>query len=294
MQDHPRHWIATGLLLASITPMSVSAQQPPCPPGPNQVNALVTASISFNDTLGVYTYVYSLGNQSDSAQEIEQFEIYAASPFDMMAPPGWSAELAFDLPTVQWLATATTGSLDTGAPAALGPSTANIKPGGNVGGFSFKSFNPPGAVRFYVYGFAPIGFPFATSDEYESALEDFSVRCDNTPATGSTTGPIEPLAVRVDVSEPKSGILTATIYGASTFDVTQIDQASVRLGPGRAAPLKPVTRYRDVDGDKRPDVVLEFSASGSAIGCADSQVVLTGKTISIVYFKGADSRAPTC
>lgn len=294
MLNHSRPWMTTGLVLASIAPVPASAQQLQCPSAPNQVNATVTASISLDEASGVYTYTYSLRNPFDSAQAVEQLEVYAAAPFGVTAPPGWAGGPAFDLPSVQWLATAPSGAPDEGAPAALGPSTSNIKPGETVAGFSFRSLNPPGAVRFYVYGFAPIGFSFLTPDEYEGALEEFSVQCDNAPAAGATTGPIEPLAVRISVGEPKSGTLTATIHGASDFDVSQIDQASVRLGPGRAAPLKPVTRYRDVDGDKRPDVVLEFNASVTATGCADAQVLLTGRTISTVYFKGSYSRVPTC
>jgi len=51
-------------------------------------------------------------------------------------------------------------------PGQIIPSPFQIKPGSSVLGFSFRSPNPPGAVRFFVTGFTllPSGLTFEEAD----------------------------------------------------------------------------------------------------------------------------------
>jgi len=60
------------------------------------------------------------------------------------------------------------------------------------------------------------------------------------------------------------------------LDVTQIDAASVRFGPGEATYFG-VPMIQDLDSDSNPDIMLTFATQDSGIFCEDTEVGLSGE-----------------
>ena len=87
------------------------------------------------------------------------------------------------------------------------------------------------------------------------------------------------------------GIVRVAVFGSAEFDVSAIDLASVGFGVTgqNAAPVE--SRFRDVDGDGRADLVLRFRTESLGIGPKTPSPVtlkLTGRTRQGAAFQGED------
>lgn len=89
-------------------------------------------------------------------------------------------------------------------------------------------------------------------------------------------------------------VLQAAVLGSNTasgdpvnFDVTQIDPATLSLGPGGAANIALNPLYGDYDSDGNTDAAFAFTTSATGIACDDTEVTLTGETFSGQPFAGA-------
>lgn len=96
---------------------------------------------------------------------------------------------------------------------------------------------------------------------------------------GSTSNPVNPKS---------DGVISVAILTTDTFDASTVGPASVRFGPG-AASVRDVARLSDVNGDGRPDLVLQFRVQDSGIECGATLASLTGETFSGEPIQGADS-----
>lgn len=86
-----------------------------------------------------YTYSYTVYNLSDSTENVWTFSVYFTVPiFEIVAPTGWDFLSGPDF--VTWY--------------SMGY-TYDIPIGGNLSGFAFKSFGPPGTGTFDVEGSDP-------------------------------------------------------------------------------------------------------------------------------------------
>ncbi len=80
------------------------------------------------------------------------------------------------------------------------------------------------------------------------------------------------------------------ILGTDDFDVMDVDQASVRFGPGEALPAHSLPHgFEDLDGDGHLDVVLHFRVEASGIACGDTTVSLVGSTFDGRELAGRDA-----
>lgn len=100
---------------------------------------------------------------------------------------------------------------------------------------------------------------------------------------------------RVPCGGRAGGTITAAVLTTATFDARQVDPATVRFGPGEAAPLAGPDRRGhhpgrdrrdgrgprlvDVDCDGDRDLVLEFRGRDAAIACGDTVARLDGLTL---------------
>ena len=78
---------------------------------------------------------------------------------------------------------------------------------------------------------------------------------------------------------PKSrGNINVAIFSVNGFDATSVDPSTVRFGATgiEATPIH--VQQRDVDGDGRRDMVVQFKIQETGIECGDTSASLTGQT----------------
>jgi hypothetical protein len=299
--------ISAALAFAALAASPPARAQVTCPPGPDQLSVTVTENVTFDAASGLYTYAYEVVNAATSAQPMDSFAIVDFAPpvTKVASPPGWFGTLVTGQNTVAWVAFEVSDP-DTVADAAAVPaSIAQVPPGGVLGGFSFQSPKPPGPVSFRATGFAPLPVQMAPTDAAAELLaESLLERCPNLAkptrdvgVTGATTGPVNFIRVTIDLKpgstvhpvNPRSqGVLPVAILGTATFDVRAVDQTSVRLGRGAAAP-RHGGHFEDVNGDGIVDLVFQFPTPLVGILCGDTSVALTGKTVDGTPIAGSDS-----
>lgn len=111
-----------------------------------------------------------------------------------------------------------------------------------------------------------------------------------------------PIRVRVDIAPGddvsavnlrSNGVISVALLGSSALDIRTIDKGTIRFGPGRAVAPNGI-RVEDVNKDKWPDLVGQFSIEESGVVCADTASFVVGKTNSGQTVVGADRIATRC
>jgi hypothetical protein len=82
--------------------------------------------------------------------------------------------------------------------------------------------------------------------------------------------------------------LSVAILGSEAFDVRDVDEDSLRLGPDEAEPKKR-PRRRDVNDDGHRDLVARFDVSETGIAFGDSELCLVAETTEGVLLEGCDA-----
>lgn len=313
MRTRHRVAVCSIVVFASLLSAEHAAAQK-CPPLPNQVNVHVRTSLSFDVKNGLYTYEYTVTNDSSSTQEADGFAVDFAPPISNVSrPQGWSGRKPLvDRSTMFWSAQRVANPDRVTNDAKVPPSIVQIKRGDSMSGFSFQSPNAPGLVSYFAIGYIPPeAQPGATGvDDADAELnaevlaEKLAASCPmidrpilEQAATGLAVGPVNALAVQVQVKpgstpapvNPKSqGVLPVAILGSKTIDVRTIDSRSVRLGIGQASPQNG-GHFADVNGDGIPDLLLQFPTQGAGIQCGDTALTVSGNTASGNAITGFDT-----
>jgi len=100
---------------------------------------------------------------------------------------------------------------------------------------------------------------------------------------------IKPRNPRNRVNPRARGVLPVAILGGPGDDVAEIDWASLRFGPGNAAPAHgPAGHLEDADRDGDLDRVIHFDVPESALTGTPSQACVTGRFGDGRSFRGCD------
>lgn len=281
-----------------------AAQAATCPDSPNRVIVQVTAQVLFDPASQLYTYSYTVRNDPASAQEVAMFAVEFVPPkvVNVKSPQGWDDGEFYKEYTFGWNASEVANPDNYSDDASVPASIVQIKQGTTLSGFSFQSTKPPGPVKYYVTGYAPPSASAPISeDEAEQLVEDcpdLQKQILDLAVIGSTSGPSDAIPVTVDIkpgSDPNAinprnqGVVPVAILGSVTFDINQVDQPSVRLGPGQAAPRKGVGHNEDVNRDGYMDLVFQFPTQDIGLRCEDTALFLTGRLRDGRAIAGADS-----
>ncbi len=137
-----KSWIAC-LIVAILA--SAGHGQVTCPPAPNQVIVHVAVNTAFDQTTKLFTYTYTVANDTASVQDVTKIAIEVASFANVKQPANW-AQSQMGPNVAGWFARGHDPTQpDNGV--GLVPPLGRIKPGQSVTGFSFTSPHPPGGVR---------------------------------------------------------------------------------------------------------------------------------------------------
>jgi hypothetical protein len=106
------------------------------------------------------------------------------------------------------------------------------------------------------------------------------------------------LAVDIDIKpdgfpnsvNPKSrGVIPVAILGNESFDVANIDEATLRFGPDAAPIAHRHAHFEDANLDGVLDLITHYRTQDTGIVCGNESVTLTGKTLDGQPFEGTDS-----
>jgi hypothetical protein len=100
---------------------------------------------------------------------------------------------------------------------------------------------------------------------------------------------IRPHAFPNPIEVKDKGVIAVAILSTATFDARTVMPASVRFGPQGASEISGHERFEDVNGDHRPDLVLQFRIPETGILCGQVSAGILGKTMKGVTIEGKDS-----
>jgi hypothetical protein len=103
---------------------------------------------------------------------------------------------------------------------------------------------------------------------------------------------IMPGSERNSVNPRARGVIPVAVLGSATFDVTIVDDRSLRFGPGGAPIAHRRAHLEDVNLDGIVDLMLHFRTRETGIVCENDTATLTGETLDGQRLEGIDSLRP--
>ncbi|HEX2079100.1 MAG TPA: hypothetical protein VHG08_15355 [Longimicrobium sp.] len=185
----------------------------------------LSVEVSYGHVPGMWRYRYTLANGAGAAQDIWQLGFRLGGWVAQVGTPaGWfpiaDTEATYDpagpgIPGVEFLADIP----DTSPGDFYPPSPHQVPPGSSLPGFEFHSPYPPGYVRAWAQGYAPV--PFPPDPERGDTIEPNPVPHDTLNAQRLTTiGPFTYTGVvtrgnlNVDTGEGFLGFMNLAVSGA--------------------------------------------------------------------------------
>jgi hypothetical protein len=101
---------------------------------------------------------------------------------------------------------------------------------------------------------------------------------------------IEPGGDPNPINLADGGVVPVAILGSDTFDVSNVDVATLAFGPDGAAPAHcHGPHVEDVDGDGLLDLLAHYQTEEIGIAFGDMDACVTGETLDGTLFKGCDA-----
>jgi hypothetical protein len=202
------------------------------------------------------------------------------------------------------------------APVAIaGPA---LDAGGHLFIDASDSFDPDGVIVSYHWSLQnrdelgasfEFDLPIVDASDLEEGVYDVQLVIKDD--TGITAEVVFPLAVpgcsvgnadedqdEIDIKPGDStnsvnlysrGVIPVAIIGNETFDVTDVEVASLAFGPSGAPIAHASGHLQDVNYDGFMDLVVHFRTQDTGIGCGDDSATLTGETSEGLPIQGTDS-----
>ncbi|MBU8869893.1 MAG: T9SS type A sorting domain-containing protein, partial [Gemmatimonadales bacterium] len=91
----------------------------------------------------------------------------------------------------------------------------------------------------------------------------------------------------INCKQPQNGTIPVAVLGSGEFDVTTLDQATIRFGPDEATAANHpghnnnrnhIRHSMDINHDGHPDLMFHFRLAETGIHCGDTEATLTGET----------------
>ena len=83
--------------------------------------------------------------------------------------------------------------------------------------------------------------------------------------------------------------IPVAILGSDALDVRDVDERSLRLGPGEAEPWHRFARRRDWNRDGHPDLLVWFPGRDAGVAPGDTELCLFGETRDGGVLEGCDA-----
>jgi hypothetical protein len=241
--------------LVGVLPTAFADVLVPVVPG-NQLSVAVQPQVTKDPNTQIYTYSYTISNNSGSLQEMWLFAVELAPGTEVLgstSPSGWQFGVHEDQPIASWAAVEV-GELpaDFIDDGNVVPSPFNLKPGETKSGFSFRTFVGPADGAFYAQGFKKLAQVSGDVEELrdvgfvEPPLSEDSYR-------GSTTTP-NPL--------PYSGGRRPAVDGFLVFMNVQKD------GTVFSAPAT---------------IIVKFSAAGESVDRSTFRATLNQRDVTSLF-----------
>jgi hypothetical protein len=129
--------------------------------------------------------------------------------------------------------------------------------------------------------------------EVHSYLINFSSATGASTPKAATTVPIDvkPGDTVSAINPTSNGKIPVAILSTANFDATTVDPSSVRFGPAASSPTH--SQVEDVNGDGKPDLLLQFTMAQTGIYSGESRVCLSGQSATVGLVVGCDSISTT-
>ena len=289
-----------------------SAHAQTCPEPPNKVLFNAVAAVVFDPVTELYTYSYTVTNSPSSGQEISDFAIdFIGRISAVRSPRGWRHRFMSDVGTtrnqgaIRWHAYENAPE-DPNQPDTGGtlPGLYQIKPGQTLGGFEFKSPDPPFTINSYALGYVDVP---TTSSELEAELQvencpDTAGDFFSVAAVGVTLGPIQlfdsefvtlagppdpntrtsapkitgttPQAVVEPATPEDRTVSTVILFGTPQFAGEAVKPDTLKINGQTLKDIHGEYHVEDANRDGRTDIVIHTN-----IREAELQGALTARTL---------------